>query len=1191
MPFYPVTNNNYPTNLNNTNSFLPLSEEFKGIQNMRIIHNIHDVNQYRPNGDRRNIITDDGFQKIELIERVRNPKKNIIPTPDNMIGSPNAICLNISDIGNIWMCRDYYKFITMPVHLRKHHPKPKCTHLYNDLGHQHLPLCYFYTKNNCKNGDNCELIHANVVNMNQPQQIIKHSNWKTSLCLPYLHKLYNKSSRICSYNHNCKHAHSIKTLNTNSVLEQFDTNIKTNTNKNLLQEIYDEVYCVVINNKDDIIKLYLKNDKEKPYFSDPIPEYFCEYLEVLSYSLYLSTKDSNTELYNKLNIQNINFVQGLLRRMKYCKTDLNLHMKLGLGQNGKVIKDDICIHYKTCNSGIHIPLNDDLSPNYNLFASIICKNELGGNCTCQHNNIENNRLKLYNLIDELKKEEKTLIEQLKLNSLAEIENRLKRVKETIENKFREFLTTFNKIHLIKDYGYNKLHQVELDVEKENKEFNEEEFKEIDTKLMTHEELCEYNDKLQKRHDNIQKKSKETANNLKLKKETQEKEERERQDNAIKLYQGNKDNIMIVEWYLSGAWAYMLSSEYNVNKDAFAHWKKNPLGCDFQRFKQYVNRQLEIWEDADDHFKNCYHNFWSYIYNITIENDIDIIGDLKDIIDSSPEIWYEYKDKYSPTNYSKTFPEYINENEMLVKAHKINKMYPDFGYNKALKYIRLNINNMTFNEYCTYDNHTVVLWNEINSICKKYQMSQYKIDDFITNKTNLIEFYKYGIKYYGTTQESFNRFIQEKADGWKINVKPAKLNEYSSILALSLDQLKEFFQKNNVWSIEMMTKFRTYVPSIVYTVNNKAQVYTVFSSIVDNQIKELYKLIVSPEITKILNNYGEINKTNTDLIALIKVLLNEINNSHDILTKLCNDYKDRASELKLLKTAFDPNSELLVLANKVLDIFKNIKGKRELTNLKIKKITKKEESDSDSDDNDSDDNDSDDSDSDDSDDSDSDDINITSKNIKPKSLYELMPLGYDNKLYIMNEHPNALPIDKTSSGRKIYFGPFTDTELDKDIKTNKSWIKDIIITLQESKFGKGSHLGAKFLKLEDSTNNKLPSWHIVINDKKITSKSNKYKEQSARQDKTEDEYGYDWVADLFINIINKKLNYTVEQILTNIFTLEARMKDHVNRNNRAGLAKVVKQIIIKEKTKQVLTKEEKTQMIRDKLAAKATTKKS
>ena len=1179
MYLTPITYGNYNINTNpyNTNSFALLSEEQKYSQLIQQNSQITPQNnQFVPRAYKQFIKSEDGFTRIQSVERIRNIKKNVFPTPANMTGSPNAICLNINDVGIVWMCKDYYKYITTPLHLRKQQPKPNCTHQRDDLGHQHLPLCYFYTKNICKNGDNCELLHANVINLDQPHQIIKKSNMKTSLCLLYLHHNYNKNFRNCSYNNNCKHAHSIKTLNTNSILENFDTNIKTNPNKNLLQEIYDEVYHVVNNNKDQIIKMYLKNDKDKPYYPDPLPNSFCDYLGILSYSLYLASKENDTELYNKLNIKKINFVQGLLRRMKYCKTDLNLHIALALGQNGQIKKEDICIHYKTCNSGIHFPLKDNLTPDPNSVASIICRNELEGNCTCQSNNTQSVRMKITQQIAELNKEEKTLIEQLKFNSLAEVENRLMRVKEAKKNKTQEFLTTFNKIHLIKDLGYNLLRPVDLDTPIDIREFDEEDFEEMDTKLMTPDELQAYNIKLQKRHDNIQKRSKMIAINLALKKEKQEKEEIERYEKAFELYQTNKTNEIISEWYVSDAWKHMQSSEYHVNREAFIHWKRNALGCDFNRFKQHVNRQVERWDEMDEQFKECYHNVWSYIYNITIENDPAIIGDLKDIIDSCPEIWCEYTNRYSATNYSKTFYEYINENEILSKALALNKKSPEYGYNKAVKYIILNIMNMTFDEYCKYDNHTVVMWNEINMICKKYQMTQYKIDDFISNKTNLIEFYKYGIKYYGTTQESFNRFIREKAEGWKLNIKPAKINEYSSLLALSLDQLKEFFQKNNVWSYEMMSKFRSYIPSIVYTVNNKAQICTIFTSIVDNQIKDLYKIIISPEINKILNNNGEINKANTDLIAQIKDLLNEINNSNDILDKLCNEYKDRSSELRLLKTAFDPDSELLVLSNKVLDIFKNIKGKRELVNLKIKKVIKKVESDSESDsDSDSD------SDSESESDSDEETITINTKDLKPRGLYELMPLGYDYKMYIRNEHPNDLSIDKTSSGRKIFFGPFPE----RDIKI----LEELVMALQDSKFGKGSNLGARVLKLEDSTGNKMPSWHIVINDKKITSKSNKYKEKTARQDKTEDEYGYDWVADMFINVINKKFDLPIDKVLTNIFTLEARMKDHINRNSRAVVQKVVKQIIIKEKVKITMTKEEKTQMIRDKLAAKIANK--
>jgi hypothetical protein len=1166
-------NTNYTPTTNytlTTNRFTYLSEnELKqNIQKMQIELDTQ-AKQYRPRTHLQLCPTADGYHEIKSVVYERNIEKNLTPTPINMMGDDNSIRINIKGI-NILMCKEYYKYETTPMHQRL--IKPICYHSYDDLTHQHLPLCFFYTKNSCKNGSQCKRYHADLT-ITQTQHFKKQMNYKTTLCLIRLHNQYNKNYRDCQYN--CKHAHTISSLNNNSVLEQFDRNIIENTNKSLLQEIYNEIYTVVENNKHEITKLYLKNEKDKPYFSDPIPKYFCEYLEVLSYSLYLASKDNNIELYNKLNIKNINYVQGLLRRMKQCQTDLQLHMKLALGQNNQIKKEDICIHYKSCNSGIHLPLADNLMP-IDAEISMICRNELEGNCTCNDNNNQI-RTKAKKIIIDLINEEKTLIEQLKFNSLAQTEHRLKMVKQAKEKKYLELMTTINKIHLIKDYHYKPLEQVNIKSIINHKEFDENEYTEIDINQMTDEQYNDYLQKKELRHQNIQKISKQQALEMKQLKEQQLQAEESKRIKSYELYQTNK-SIDIIEWYESDAWKYMESTDYHIHKIIFSYWKKNSLGCDYVRFKQYVSRQIEKWEETDENIKSQYHNVWSYIYNITIENDTNIIGKLKHVIESNPEIWCEYVNKYSGTNYSTTFTEYILQDEIMSRALKLSTEYSDYGFNNAYKYIKNNIEttNLSYEEYCTYDNHTIVMWKEINTICKKYQMPQYNVVDYIANKTNLVEFYKYGIKYYGTTQESFNRFIREKAEGWKINTTPAKLNEYSSLLNLSIEQLREFFQKNNVWSHDMMKKFRTYIPSIVYTVNNKSQLYTVFSSIVDNQIKELYKIIISPEINKILNNNGEINKTNTDMIAVIKVLLGEIDNANQILENLCTEYKDRASELRLLKTAFDPNSELLIQAHTVLDIFKNIKGKRELTNLKVKKVVQKvEESDSDSDS-------SDDSDSDSDDDNDSsgdeETITIKTKDVKPKGLYELLSLGYDYKIYIRNEHPNDMAIDKSSSGRKIFFGPFPE----RDVKL----LEELVVILQDSKFGKGSNLGAKILKLEDPSNNKLPSWHIVINDKKITSKSNKYKEKTARQDKTEDEYGYDWVADMFINIINKKFNHNIESVLTNIFTLEARMRDHINRNNRAGIAKVVKQIIIKEKVKITMTKEEKTQMIRDKLAAKA-----
>ena len=1139
------------------------------------------------------------FQRTDIKSQKLEKLKPIL----NITGDTKSVLVKINDI-DINMCKEYLNWQMTYMTLRGE--KPKCDHKDNDPIHQHLEICYFYAQNNCKN-IKCTRYHADIIHVNQNEVIKKQNNHKKALCLMHLLHSYNQNIRPCQYGYRCNHSHTISDLNTSS-LDQFDRDVINNTDKQKLQKIFDECSNVLNNNKDEIIQLYVTNNKERPNIPPSIPSYFIEYLEILSYSLYLASKN-NIDIYNKLNIQNINWVQGLLRRMKQCPKDINFHFKQVLKQPIK--KEEVCIHYNDCNSGFHISLNDQLKPLNNKISTMICMHDLiGNNCSCHSQNAEEMKTALSKQIADLAAREVILLEKQLLNNSQEVETNLKMIKKAKEDKIWKLLNTNNKLHLIRDLGYTPLKQANLEIYKDDKEFNDADYKEIDTKTMSEDQFYEYINKKQQRDNSLNQISKKHAQDIKDKKERKYKEDIERYNKACELYNSKKDSDTLVkEWFELDAWKYIENTHYLVDRETYTNWIKMPLGCDFSKFKQHVLVQSEKWDNMDDINKEKYYNIWSYIYNKPIEEDSNIVGDMAYIIDSNPEIWYEYLDKYAITNYSTKFHEYILKNEQFVKAHEINKKHPEYGFNKALNYVKYNIysTKISYEEYCNYDNHTIIMWREINDLCTKYNTKQYTITEFIDNKTNLIEYYKYGIKHYGVSKDSFTSFLKDKADGWKFNISPIKLNYYSSLLSLSIEQLKEFFQKNNIWSIHMMRNFKAYIPPIIYTINSKAHMYTIFTSIVDNQIKSLYKIIITPEINKILNNNGEFNKRNTDLIAEIKILVNEINNATQIMHDLSNEFKDRASEMRLLKSTFDPNSELLVLASKVLDIFKNIKGKRGFDNLKIKtniqdednseledlnrnknikgNNLKKKDTDTDSDtDSDSDSDSDSDTDSDSDSDSDNDTITIKSKDLKPKELYELMNLGYDCKIYIMNEHPNALPIDKTSSGRKIFFGPFPDKD--------KGLLEELIIALQESKFGKGSNLGVKILTLEDPTNNKLPSLHIVINDKKITSKSNKYKEKTARQDKTEDEYGYDWVADLFINIINKKFNYSMTQVLTNIFTLEARMQDHINRNNRAGIAKVVKKIIIKEKvkTKLVLTKEEKTQMIKDKLTAKAAERK-
>ena len=194
----------------------------------------------------------------------------------------------------------------------------------------------------------------------------------------------------------------------------------------------------------------------------------------------------------------------------------------------------------------------------------------------------------------------------------------------------------------------------------------------------------------------------------------------------------------------------------------------------------------------------------------------------------------------------------------------------------------------------------------------------------------------------------------------------------------------------------------------------------------------------------------------------------------------------------------------------------------------------------------------------------------------------MYIGVDNSHYIMNEPPFGLRIDKTTTARKVFIGPFEEHEV--------PILEKIVRLLKESTFGKGCHLGAEVFKLEDVDEMKRPSYHISCLDRKIT--GCKFKAKGEKQNKLEDEYGYDWVADMFINIINPELGININKIVTNIFTLESRLNEHAIRKTRIEeqkkmkdiskpIVKTIKQIAVK------MSKEEKTAMIRAKLEAKAT----
>lgn len=1111
------------------------------------------------------ITNSDGFQEKKIIQKDTNIYNRIIYPQGNINENPNAIIYSL-DNKLVPLCKNWVNYCN--THITEKKPMGKCSHQYNDIYCQHLefPLCYWFYMNKCKNGPMCKFYHGTEYNALKTITPVSYDICKTFMCVQELLRNINPTNGACRYGYKCKYAH--KQSDIKSIHDNFNIQDKFS-----LHEMYEKIVSRMYKHKEDIINFCRNDNKIPPRFSEPIPVNFTEWISDYNWLVGytdICDKDFNSKLIMDITPLIKWFAPKLL---PLCKKDITCQVKIMQGLNNTIKDIDICHLDINCYRGGHV--------NYlhNNTSIQICSGELYGNCRCVIKNHEHAVIKRKAImlkIDELKTIHKSLIYQMSSlqNSDLQLSHDIKNIKNTIDSLMNEYINTYYKVHLIKDYGY-----LPITTAISNDKFDMEAFIELDTSQMSDADKIIYEERQER-----------IMNMIKIK-------------NEKKLAQDIKDNIHLeelemkaskiasknassMEWYVSGAWK-VIPIDYWSNlfiREVYANWLKNPLGCTvFNSFSKFISSKKDDYEvlvESNSTIKN-YKNMWAWIYNIKLEDDTTIVNKHNDIIVSNPDLWVEYKEKYINTGYNVSFDEFIDTNIALSSALKIHNEYPEFGFTRAIMYVKNNLSSyVSYQIYCSYDNHTIVQWKMINDICKNNQMPYITIDGFIKDKSDCIDYYIYSGRFtYGTTINGYHEFKRDKASGWKICSNSLKFNEKSSLLALSLEQLKDFFKKQNTWSLVDMRKFDGYIPVIHYTLNTKACMITIFSSIVDIQIQQLYHIMISNDIISIIKsgNNTVFTRELTDVITKIKSLIDDISNADNIKQTIINEFPSRASSINLIKTQVDTEtSPLIIFAKSVLTIFANVKSKRQLVSLKPKQNVKVIENDDSSDSDDSDD--SSDESSDESSDSEDEDM-VFKKPIK-KPLNTLMYLGADNSLYIMNEPPFGLRIDKSTTARKVFIGPFEEHELPK--------LEKIVSIMKNSTFGKGCHLGAEVFKLEDIEDQKRPSYHITCLDRKIG--GSKYKAKGEKQNKLEDEYGYDWVADMFVNIINIELNINIKEIVTNIFTLEARLKDHVIRKNRMeeqrnveAIKKIEKpQTINIKMVKPKISKEEKTAMIRAKL---------
>ncbi len=150
------------------------------------------------------------------------------------------------------------------------------------------------------------------------------------------------------------------------------------------------------------------------------------------------------------------------------------------------------------------------------------------------------------------------------------------------------------------------------------------------------------------------------------------------------------NLILLIWSIG----VLVSIRFNK---IFIHWYKDQ-SIDFDLYIEDVRNKKNKWEelgvirksikksirkgcvvdidivvksDKDNHF-----GFWSWYYKIPFNEDINVIGNMtniKDIINSIPELFVEFIDKHKP-EFIITFSEWIQSQEHLIKTIELFKTH-------------------------------------------------------------------------------------------------------------------------------------------------------------------------------------------------------------------------------------------------------------------------------------------------------------------------------------------------------------------------------------------------------------------------------------------------------------------------------------------------------------------------------------
>jgi len=284
---------------------------------------------------------------------------------------------------------------------------------------------------------------------------------------------------------------------------------------------------------------------------------------------------------------------------------------------------------------------------------------------------------------------------------------------------------------------------------------------------------------------------------------------------LSLHKFERDTLSAQNWLDTEAYCYMSFEQFcnSFEREIFANWQQKKSFLPFDKYRQSILLKKDEWDadgtqvvqvyghrnDECDDDENqeatesiCsvphvlmkeFASFWSWINDLPIEQDPEVVGSLGFMADT--ELFEKYVKEMQPKNFDPTFEEWI---ECDPKRSELVNLTAKLGcYEKALGYQSLAIGSttMTIEEFVENDPKDVKHWIRVNEIRTVRGDGSLPFDEFMFDKKVYIEYYMHEVYKFKTLEE----YREDLGDNWQ-TMKPCKITARSVKPPVSQKSLEE-----------------------------------------------------------------------------------------------------------------------------------------------------------------------------------------------------------------------------------------------------------------------------------------------------------------------------------------------------------------------------------------------------------------